>query len=192
VRDVGGRFRALAPWRVVEGFQGTSVGASAIVEADRHAELLAEVESAGGYVFVHPEAEGANPAGRPEWWSWTAGYTAQMQRAYLAWLAGGRGRWPNLKVVFAMLAGGAPIHLERLAHRGVDVRSALEPNVFFDVATYGRRAIELCIETFGVVQLVYGSDMPVVDPHPTLQAVRGFGDAVTTVLQTETPGLLLS
>jgi hypothetical protein len=115
-----------------------------------------------------------------------------MQAAYLSWLASGRERWPSLRIVFAMLAGGAAFHLERLAHRGVDVRSSLEPNVYLDVATYGRRAIELCIETFGVSQLVYGSDRPVVDAQRTLAAVRGFGDAVTRLLQIETPEVLLS
>ena len=65
-----------------------------------------------------------------------------MQAAYLAWLAHGRDRWPTFRVLFAMLAGGGPFQLERLARRGVDVRSALDPNVFFDVSTHGRRAIE--------------------------------------------------
>jgi hypothetical protein len=115
-----------------------------------------------------------------------------MQSAYLAWLAIGRERWPTLKVLFAMLGGGGPFQLERLARRGVDVRSALDPNTFFEVSTHGRRAMELCIETFGVDQLAYGSDTPVVDPRPTLDAVRGFGDAVVHVLQTDTPSRLLA
>jgi predicted TIM-barrel fold metal-dependent hydrolase len=114
-----------------------------------------------------------------------------MQAAYLAWLDSGRDRWPTLRVVFAILAGGAPFQLERLAHRGVDVRSSLDPNTYFDVATYGRRAMELVIETFGVSQLVYGSDTPVVHPGPTLAAVRGFGDSVSQILQSDTPGALL-
>jgi hypothetical protein len=42
-----------------------------------------------------------------------------------------------------------------------------------------------------VHQLVYGSDTPVVDSKPTLDAVRGFGDSVTQILQIETPGRLL-
>ena len=94
--------------------------------------------------------------------------------------------------MFAILAGGAPVQLERLAHRGVDVRSALDARVYFDTATYGRRAIELCIQTFGVGQLTYGSDTPVVSIEPTLQAVRGFGDAVARIIQIETPRMLLS
>ena len=191
VRASAGRFRALAPSRVVDGFAGTSVGASALLDLDGHASLLGEVDAAGCVLFVHPEAEGARDPRRPAWWSWAAGYTGQMQRAYLAWLAGGRDRYPSLRVVFAILAGGAPVLLERLSHRGVEVRSALDPGVYFDTATHGRRAIELCIETFGAGQLVYGSDTPVVDPRLTLHAVRGFGDAIARLLQIETPGALI-
>jgi hypothetical protein len=186
----GGRLRAFAPGRVVEGLPGVTVGASVLLDLDANTALLDEVAAAGVVLFVHPEAAGPAP-GRPEWWSWTTGYTSQMQAAYLAWLADGRERWPSLRIVFAILAGGAAIQLERLAQQGVDVRSSLEPNVFLDVATYGRRAIELCIETFGVGQLVYGSDSPVVDPRATLAAVRGFGDAVARLIQIETPGVLL-
>jgi len=187
-----GRFRAFAPWRVVDGFAGTSVGASAILGLDDHVELLAEVEAAGGLLFVHPEAEDGQPPGRPPWWNWTVGYPGQMQRAYLAWLAEGRERLPAVRVLFAILAGGGPFQLERLSQRGVDVRSALDPGVYLDTATHGRRAIELCIETFGARHLVYGSDTPVVDPQFTLDAVRGFGDALAHILQIETPGALLS
>jgi len=114
-----------------------------------------------------------------------------QQAAYLAWLSSGRARWPTLRILFAMLAGGGPFQLERLALQGVDVRSMLDPNTFFEVSSHGRRAIELCIETFGVGQLAYGSDVPVVDSRRTLHAVRGFGDAVSHVLQIETPGRLL-
>ena len=95
-----------------------------------------------------------------------------MQRAYFAWLSGAQEGWSDVAVVFAILAGGAPIQLERLSSRGVDVRSSLHRNVFFDTASYGRRALELCIETFGVEQLVFGTDVPVVDPTPAIRAVR--------------------
>lgn len=196
IRDVvaaaGGRFRALAPWRVLDGFAGTSVGASALLGGERGEVILGSVALGGGFLFVHPEAEGALPPGRPDWWHWTAGYTGQMQRSYLAWIGGGRERHPSVPVVFAMLAGGAPIHHERLTHRGVDVRASLDANTLFDTSSYGRRAIELCIETFGVERLVYGSDTPVIDPAPTLGAVRGFGDAVARLLQTENPGRLIA
>jgi predicted TIM-barrel fold metal-dependent hydrolase len=186
-----GRFLAFAPDRPRDGFAGVSLGASMLLDFDRAASLLDAVEERGTLLFVHPEVGALQLATRPTWWEWTVGYTAQMQAAYLSWLGSGRDRWPTLKIVFAILAGGAPFQLERLTHRGEDVRSSLDPNTFFDVATYGRRAIELVIETFGVHQLVYGSDTPVVDPRRTLDAVRGFGDSVTYVLQSETPSALL-
>ena len=188
----GGRFQALSPSRVRGGFAGIALGASSLLDLERASNALDEAVGLDYPVFVHPEAGPAVPEALPSWWNWVAGYPAQMQAAYLAWLGGGRERWPTVRIVFALLAGGAPFQLERLAHRGLDVRSALDPNTFFDVATYGRRAIELLIQTFGVHQLVYGSDTPVVDSQPTLDAVRGFGDSVTHILQIETPGRLLA
>lgn len=190
VRASGGRFAAFSPGGVREGFVGVSVSAAALVEGGPEEDALDGAHELGLPVFVHPDA--GNPAeGRPPWWEWVTRYPARMQEAYLSWLSSGRSRWPRLRVLFAMLAGGGPFQLERLSLRGVDVRSTLDAGVFFDVSTHGRRAIELCIETFGVAQLAYGSDTPVADPAPTLRAVRGFGDAVAHVIQTETPARLL-
>lgn len=187
-----GRFLAFAPSRVRDGFAGVCLGASAFADFDHSGAVLDEAARAGVVVFVHPEAGGAFSPGRPDWWNWVTSYPARAQEAYLAWLAFGRERWPTLRVLFAILGGGGPFQLERLARRGVDVRSALDANTFFEVATHGRRAIELCVETFGVGQLAYGSDLPVIDSRPTLDAVRGFGDAVMHVLQSDTPTRLLA
>ena len=187
----GGRLAAFSPGRVRDGFVGVSLGSTILSALDTAAPVLDGAQDAGVPVFVHPDA-GRPTAARPQWWDWVTGYPARMQEAYLAWLAFGRERWPSLRVLFAMLAGGGPFQLERLARRGIDVRSALDPNTFFEVSTHGRRAIELCVETFGVAQLAYGSDTPVVDSRPTLDAVRGFGDAVTHVLQSDTPTRLLT
>ena len=89
---------------------------------------------------------------------------------------------PDLPTVFAILAGGGPFQLERLRSRGVELRTTLHPHGFFDTASYERRAIELCLSTFGVTQLVYGSDTPVIDSRPTLEAVRGFGEGVAELV----------
>jgi len=192
VSTSGGRLLAFSPSVVREGFAGVSLGSSVLANPDAASSVLDAAEASGTVVFVHPDAGRASGAARPPWWDWVTGYPARMQEAYLAWLAFGRERWPSLRVLFAMLAGGGPFQLERLARRGVDVRSALDPNTFFEVSTHGRRAIELCVQTFGVAQLAYGSDTPVVDSQATLAAVRGFGDAVTHVLQSDTPTRLLA
>jgi hypothetical protein len=191
VAESGGRIRAFSPGAVRPGFAGVSVGSAALADFEHAAELFDATQTAGAILFVHPDAGRPSDRGRPPWWDWVTGYPARMQEAYLAWLAFGRERWPSLRVLFAMLAGGGPFQLERLARRGLDVRSALDPNTYFEVSTHGRRALELCIETYGVGQLAYGSDTPVVDSRPTLDAVRGFGDAVAYVLQSDTPSRLL-
>jgi 6-methylsalicylate decarboxylase len=191
VGGAGGRLLAFSPGVPREGFVGVSLGSSLLTDLDGPAPMLDAAEASQTLVFVHPDAGRNRGETRPAWWDWVTGYPARMQEAYLAWLAFGRERWPTLRLVFAMLAGGGPFQLERLARRGIDVRSAIDPNTFFDVSTHGRRAIELCAETFGVGQLVYGSDTPVVDSRPTLDAVRGFGDAVRHVLQSDTPSRLL-
>jgi hypothetical protein len=192
VAESGGRFVALSPSRWREGFVGVSIGSGALLDLDTHVDVLEEVAARGAFLFVHPDAGTGVPARRPEWWEWVVGYSARMQAAYLAWVGAGRARFPTLRVLFAMLAGGAPFQLERLARQGVDVRSVLDTNTFFEVSTYGRRAIELCVETFGIIQLAYGSDTPVVDSRPTLEVVRGFGEAVAQILQIETPATLLA
>jgi len=187
-----GRLLAFSPSRARTGFVGISLGSSSFTDFDRSAPVLDAAAAQNTLVFVHPDAGRSPDPSRPDWWEWVVGYPSRMQEAYLAWLASGRERWPTLRVLFAMLGGGGPFQLERLARVGSDVRSALDPNTFFDVSTHGRRAIELCIETFGVHQLVYGSDTPVIDPQPTLDAVRGFGDAVAHVLQSDTPARIMT
>jgi predicted TIM-barrel fold metal-dependent hydrolase len=189
VAAAGGRLAALSGGGSVEGFVGAAVGSDRLADLDALAPLLDAIGRQGGFLFVHPS--GGPIDAHPPWWSAVAVYPAQMQAAYLSWLAHGQARWPSLPVVFAILAGGAPFQLERLATRGVDVRSTLHSNVYLDTASYGRRALELCIETFGVAQLVYGSDIPVADPAPTLRAVLGFGESVAHMIRDANPTRLL-
>ena len=113
-----------------------------------------------------------------------------MQAAYFAWLARGSAGAAHPQAIFAILAGGGPFQLERLRARGGDVRVEPDPDIFFDVSSYGTRSIEMCRSTFGVRQLVYGSDLPVIDPRPTLHAVRSLGDAVATMIRAENATLL--
>jgi 6-methylsalicylate decarboxylase len=190
-RVAKGRIVPLAAGSELEGFAGASVGAAALLDLDGIARRLDALETRGAFLFVHPGAAPSSGA-RPGWWPSVVDYTSQMQAAYAMWLAEGGERWPRLRVVFAILAGGGPFQLERLRSRGVSGRELPSDNVFFETASYGRRALDLCLATFGVDQLLYGSDTPVIDPEPTLAAVRGFGDAVSDALCKQNPTRLLS
>jgi hypothetical protein len=191
VAEANGRLLALATDAVLEGFAGTCVAAAALADLDRLAPLADDLARRGGFLFVHP-GPSRPPAGAPDWWSAVVGYTSQMQAAYAAWLAGGSDRWPDLPVVFAILAGGGPVQLERMLSRGADARLAARPSVYLDTASYGRRALELCLDAPGAAQLVYGSDVPVIDSGPTLHAVRSLGGAVEKALCRENPARLLA
>ena len=190
VADAGGRFAALAAGPARPGFVGSCIGSDALGDLEALEAVVESVRSNAGFVFVHPSGGQLTP-NTPDWWGAIALYTAQMQSAYLAWLAHGQERWPDVAIVFSILAGGGPFQLERLGSRGIDTRSVLYPNVFFDTASYGRRALELCVESFGVEQIVYGSDLPVIDPEPTLRAVKGFGESVEKLIRCDNPNRLL-
>lgn len=190
VASSGGRLRALAWGAALDGFDGACVAAGALRDLDGLAPLLEQLERDDALLFVHP-GPAPVPEGAPDWWPAVVDYTTQMQAAYAAWVALGRDAWPGLRVVFAILAGGAPFQLERLASRGVDTRGVLHPNVFLDTASYGARALELTLATYGVEQLVYGSDSPVIDPQPTLNSVRAFGQAVEDAVCRDNPARLL-
>jgi hypothetical protein len=187
----GGRLIPLAAGAGDERFVGVCIGAPELLDLDTLAPRLDSLQHRRAFLFVHPGA-GVWADVSPAWWPAVVGYTAQMQAAYALWLARGAARWPDLKIVFAILAGGGPFQIERLQSRGVPGRELVNENVFFETASYGHRALDLCLATFGVGQLLYGSDMPVIDPTPTLEAVRGFGDAVADALCDQNPSRLLT
>ena len=186
----GGRIVPLAAGEPAAGFAGVCVSGAELLDLDALAPRLDALVQSGRFLFVHPGAA-VTPPGAPSWWTAIVDYTAEMQAAYIAWLATGAARWPDLDVVFAILAGGAPIQLERMAARGVEERSAMLPHIWFDTATYGRRALNLTMSTYGVERMLFGSDIPVVDPVPALDAIRSFGEAVTDAVLSANPGMLL-
>ena len=174
-----------------DGFVGAIVAADDFAELDRLGPVLDEADRRGSFVLVHP-GPARLPAGAPGWWAPAIEYTAQMQRAYGAWLASGVERWPNLRMVFSILAGGAPFQLERMQARGYDIRRALHPSLYLETSSYGRRSLELCLATFGARQIVFGSDAPVIDVTYTLEHVRGFGQAALDALCRDNPTALLA
>jgi 6-methylsalicylate decarboxylase len=187
VASAGGRLRALASGACLDGFAGACISAQALV--DGLGDLPAELAEAGQVLFVHPGPPGAPPVTAPPWWAAVVDYTAQMQAAYLSWLADGVARHQDLDVVFAVLAGGAPIQLERLHSRGGAVAGA-DARVHLDTASYGPRALRLSAEALGADRLVFGSDVPVLAATPTLQALAELGDAALSSARSESPGRL--
>jgi predicted TIM-barrel fold metal-dependent hydrolase len=154
----GGRLLPLACGAEREGFVGTCVSAERVA---READAVT-----GSLLFVHPGYAPAVPNGLPGWWNPIVHYTAVTEAAYAAWVASGR---TDATVVFAIMAGGAPFQLERFASRGASTEPP--PNVYFDTASYGRRAVELTIDGGGVDRIVFGSDAPVMDPGATIDAL---------------------
>ena len=165
------------------GAVGLALPAGAL---ERSAPLLDRLEARGAPLFVHPGPAAAD-AGAPPWWPALTDYVAGMSAAWHWFAADGRARHPRLRVVFAMLAGGAPLHAERLALRGGPAEAIHDPLVWFDTSSYGPRAIDAMLRMVGVDRLVHGTDRPVVAPGP-----RGLGDAVEQALCVANPEAVLA
>jgi predicted TIM-barrel fold metal-dependent hydrolase len=174
-----------------EGFAGLSVSALELLDLEAVAGRIDALAVHGGFLFVHP-ATATVPAGRPDWWPAVVDYPTQMQAAYTAWLLAGVERWPDLDVVFAILAGGAPFQMERLASRGVDERSAVRPRIWLDTASYGRRALDFTMSALGIDRMLFGSDAPIVDPALAVGTAESFGHAVEEAMFTVNPKRLLT
>src|SRR5436853_515978 len=137
-------------------------------EAEAPVDLAAHrPEARGAPLLVHPgpapwgtRRRGADDV--PGWWPALAAYVAQMNAAWHAFVAWGRPAHPALRVVFTMLAGGAPLHLERLDARGGPADAAHDRGLFYDTSSYGARAIDAMVRSVGIDQLVHGSDLPVI------------------------------
>ncbi|HEY0416843.1 MAG TPA: amidohydrolase family protein [Gaiellaceae bacterium] len=191
VASADGRLVALASGSVRDGFVGTCVPASALSDLDTLSPVLDALQERGQPLFVHPGAHPV-PDGCPPWWPSVVSYTSQMQAAYATWLVHGAAAWPRLRVVFAMLAGGAPIQIERLASRGVSTRTILHESIYLETSSYASRALDLAFATYGVGQIVYGSDRPVVDSSATLRSVREFGQALSDAVCRDNPARILT
>ncbi len=150
---------------LARGFVGLSLPAASLASpaaVERLGPLLAQLEQRDAPLFVHPGPAAATAPELPAWWPALTSYVAQMQAAWLAFVVAGRDAHPRLRVLFAMLAGGAPLQLERLTARS-GARVAHDPLSFYDTSSYGPRAIAATIDAVGAGQLVHGSDRPVLD-----------------------------
>jgi predicted TIM-barrel fold metal-dependent hydrolase len=166
------------------GCVGITLPATALADpagVERLAPLLDRLEQRDAPLFVHPgpvvdsaavgrasaaAAAASTSARLPHWWPALTDYVAQMQAAWFAFLHAGRPTHPRLRVLFAMLAGGAPLQLERYAARRGVPAPGPDPLVFYDTSSYGPQMIGAMAAAVGAAQLVFGSDRPVVDPRP--------------------------
>lgn len=185
-----GRLRAFAAGACLDGFAGACVPAGAAVRG--LGALPGELARAGQVLFVHPGPPAALPPGAPPWWAAVVDYPAQMQAAYLAWLAGDAERHPRLAAIFAILGGGGPFQFERLQLRGPGPPTAARANAYLDTASYGPRSLELCLAACGAGRLVFGSDFPVLAVDATLQAVAELGDDVLAAVTSDNPARLFA
>ena len=174
------RLRSPDPGRVDEaldrGLVGLALPAGALASREglvRCRPLLSRLDARGAPLFVHPgpdpleiHFEQDQRSSDPAWWPAMTTYVAQMNAAWHAFAAWGRLSHPSLRVVFAMLAGGAPLHHERYLARGGPSAAITDRKIFYDTSSYGERALDAAVRVVGIDQLVYGSDRPVVEPPP--------------------------
>jgi hypothetical protein len=170
------------------GFVGLQLPATALLDAPgyaRVAPLLDILEQRRHPLLIHPGP--STPAVResPAWWPALVDYVQQMHAAWFAFRAHGRPAHPALRVCFAMLAGLAPLHGERVLARGGG-RGAVDADVFLDTSSYGTRAIDATVRVLGVDGLVNGSDRPYAEPTDA-----ELGSSVLSALRRANPLRLL-
>src|SRR5208283_3377189 len=104
------------------GCVGISLPAGALADFELLPHLdpvLAQIEELDVALYVHPGPgrvrRAVQPASllEPLWWQALTTYVAQMQAGWHAFATAVRPCHPELRAVFAMLAGLAPLHHER-------------------------------------------------------------------------------
>jgi hypothetical protein len=154
------------------GCVGISLPAGALGSVDMLARLspaLTRIQSRGVPLFVHP-GRGTHQfayeasLGDPLWWPALTRYVAEIHAAWFLFVTAARRAFPELRAIFAMLAGLAPLHAERLHARGGPTIHPQDPLIFYDTSSYGPHAVAVLERLVGAEQLLYGSDRPVVDP----------------------------
>jgi hypothetical protein len=171
------------------GVVGLSLPAAALASAaavEASGPLLARLAARDAPLLVHPGPIAAPPARRDGGAAWWPALTTYVSDMHVAWHALAIARPAGLRVCFAMLAGLAPLHVERLAVRGggpLAASATQAPDFFYDTSSYGPRAIAAMAATVGLDQLVTGTDRPVVDPplQPPLGERAALVTATTNV-----------
>jgi predicted TIM-barrel fold metal-dependent hydrolase len=184
--------------RLEAGFAGLSLPSEALATPaglDLCAPLLELLERAGRPLFVHPgpapwtRTEPADPR-LPAWWTPLAQYPAWSLRAFATWRALGAAAYPRLRVVFAIMAGGAPF-LEGRWRTFSGLAGGIDRNVFLDTASCQRLDLELALAAYGAEQIVLGTDIPIIDPAPLLRSLDALGPAVFQAVADRNPARVL-
>ena len=163
--------------RLSAGFVGLCLPAGALGSPDdinRVAPLLEVLEARSAPLLLHPGPAPWSPVAdlprqAPAWWTPLTTYVAQMQRAWFVvnrWI---RQDYPGLRVCFAMLAGLAPLHDDRLRSRGAD-GFVPDGRTFLESSSYGQTVIDAVAGVVGGRAIVFGSDRPVVETAPATAA----------------------
>jgi len=171
---------------VAAGAIGVELPADALLDLDRAAPLLAELEALRAPVLVHPGPVTPAP-GRPAWWAPVVPYVTGLHAAWWAWTHGGRARFGRLPVVFTALAGLGPLHGERHRARGGSGAGTVDPLTFVETSSYGRQAVDAVIRVLGIDVLCHGSDRPYAEPAPL-----DLDPAAQRALRTVNPARLLA
>jgi predicted TIM-barrel fold metal-dependent hydrolase len=154
---------------LARGCVGISLPSAALADLDALEAIgpvLERVQERDVPLFVHPGgfAPRQPSLSDPLWWTALTSYVSDMQAAWLTFVTQGRRELPRLRVVFGMLAGGAPLQTDRLIARGGPAVELHDPLTFYDTSSYGPMMIEAMATWLGPDRLVYGSDRPVIEP----------------------------
>ncbi|MGZ4482046.1 MAG: amidohydrolase family protein [Gaiellales bacterium] len=187
--------------RLDQGFVGACIPSEALASPgaiDRCAPLLELLQRRGVPGFVHPgpapwtalpSASSRGGDGLPLWWTNLAVDPGLSLRAFFTWRAVGGPRFPALRLVFAIMGGGAPF-LEGRWRTFAGQAGEIEPNIFFDTASFQRLALETAMATYGLEQIVFGTDIPVIDPGPVRDALDAMGAPVVEAVAIRNPARL--
>ena len=137
---------------------------------DRIGPLLERLAARDAALFVHP-----GPSAPGTWLAPLTSYVASLSDAWHVWALRGRAQHPSLRVVFAALAGLAPLHAERLSARVSAAAAAgalRDPHTYYDTSSYGPVAVESMVRAVGPDALVHGSDWPYAQPAPLASPLR--------------------
>ena len=186
----GGRIEAVSAGQFEPGFAGVCLAPRSSSTRTVWGTSSIRSRRAAGFLFVHPDNGSPSPA-KPDWWAALTDYTASMQTAVLpgsiAAPAGGRPSRSSSRCSPA----AAPSRWSGFALAASTPGRCPPYRRYFETSSYGRVALELCLATYGVDRLVHGSDFPVVDPTPTMNAIRAFGKATFHAICDRNPQSLL-